>query len=511
MWQAAMRRTREHAQPAPGLLRRLVWLLPVALLALVGNGAASTSATSLFPTIQVTSGAFAGQTTTLFGNVSNPQSNCFLSTWTWNFGDGQSGSGQSVQHIFAANTIYTVQLSVSDTCGNSGFTSQQVTIGNGTGTTGTGCTAGTNQIQMTLSASPTSVAVNQTVTFFVSSGGATSYFWSFGDGQTTVTTNAQTTHAYLSGGTFTASVTATIGNLTGCGSTTISVSGVGGTGTTVSGNIAVTANGPYSGNAGQAVTFHGFAYPTNATLTINSYTWNFGDGSSGSGQDTTHTYASNGSFTVTLTVTDTGNESATTSTTANIGGTGTTGGTTITGSGTVSANGITATITAPTSGSAGSALTFSATATTSNPGATISSYNWTFSDGGTASGQSVTHTFSGNGNFTANLTVFDSTGHVANATATVSVAGGSRVVSLKQGCNPVALTFPDNTPTGTVLTAVSPQSAVLSLWKLVDPTTGKYSGYFPNSTQASDLTTVLRLDAISICVNGAATLSEPAV
>ena len=38
--------------------------------------------------------------------------------------------------------------------------------------------------------------------------------------------------------------------------------------------------------------------------TIESYDWDFGDGSSGSGMNTTHTYGATGSYIITLTVTD---------------------------------------------------------------------------------------------------------------------------------------------------------------------------------------------------------------
>lgn len=66
--------------------------------------------------------------------------------------------------------------------------------------------------------------------------------------------------------------------------------------------IAV-AGGPYTGLEGQSVAFDaaGSSDPGGMALT---YAWDFGDGSQGSGSSPTHTYADNGTYTVTLVVTD---------------------------------------------------------------------------------------------------------------------------------------------------------------------------------------------------------------
>ena len=63
------------------------------------------------------------------------------------------------------------------------------------------------------------------------------------------------------------------------------------------------AAGPYNGTVYEPVAFDG-SRSSDSDSTIVAYDWDFGDGSTGSGKMTTHAYASDGRFTVTLTVTD---------------------------------------------------------------------------------------------------------------------------------------------------------------------------------------------------------------
>ncbi|RLF63630.1 MAG: hypothetical protein DRN31_02020 [Thermoplasmata archaeon] len=67
--------------------------------------------------------------------------------------------------------------------------------------------------------------------------------------------------------------------------------------------IIARAGGPYFSNVGEQVQFDG-SHSCSFTSYIVSYSWDFGDGSTGEGKTPTHTYSSEGKFTVHLTVTD---------------------------------------------------------------------------------------------------------------------------------------------------------------------------------------------------------------
>ena len=84
-------------------------------------------------------------------------------------------------------------------------------------------------------------------------------------------------------------------------------------------NLPPTAatTGPYSGKEGSAISLSGSGSsdPEGQTLT---YAWDFGDGTSGNGATVSHAYDDNGSYAVTLVVTDEGGLSDTTETAATI-------------------------------------------------------------------------------------------------------------------------------------------------------------------------------------------------
>ena len=77
------------------------------------------------------------------------------------------------------------------------------------------------------------------------------------------------------------------------------------------------AGGPYSGREGSPIAFSGSA-STDSDGDPITYSWDFGDGNTGSGEQPVHRYADNGSYTVTLTVTDPDGESSSSTSVADI-------------------------------------------------------------------------------------------------------------------------------------------------------------------------------------------------
>ena len=137
---------------------------------------------------------------------------------------------------------------------------------------------------------------------------------------------------------------------------------------------------------------------------ISEYRWDFGDGTEGTRCMSPHTYASEGTYTVALTV---GNGSGLSDSD-----------TVVVHAGSSSENQApNASFTAsPSSGTAPLAVTFNASSSSDADGS-IASYTWLFGDGATAAGVTAHHTYTSAGTYTARLTVQDDDG----ATGTLAV------------------------------------------------------------------------------------------
>jgi len=153
--------------------------------------------------------------------------------------------------------------------------------------------SGTEDVAITFDGSGSSDPDNDSLT----------YTWDFGDGATG--TGVNPSHAYAYGGTFTVTLTVSDGK----GGTNSDVTNA--TVTEVNDKPVADTNEPYSGTIGTAITFDGSgSYDpdnqdgTTANDQTLTYSWDFGDGATGTGVSPSHAYVAEGIYTVTLVVND---------------------------------------------------------------------------------------------------------------------------------------------------------------------------------------------------------------
>jgi PKD repeat protein len=203
--------------------------------------------------------------------------------YSWDFGDGNTSNNPFSYHTYNSPGTYTACLTVWDSLASCSDTiCQTVTI---TNSNNSNCDASFYFLD----------TINGTTYFLPNNYDQNlSYFWDFGDGNTS--NLAYPMHTYSSPGTYTACLTV-YGN-----------NGFGFCADTVCQQVVVTNN-----NVSCDANFYLFQDSVNSNiyyiwnLSAGSnlvYSWDFGDGTVSSQQFPTHTYTSQGIFTICLTVTD---------------------------------------------------------------------------------------------------------------------------------------------------------------------------------------------------------------
>lgn len=259
---------------------------------------------------------------------------------------------------------------------------------------------------------PAPLQVQMSAHYSHDDGTITSYYWEFGDPQDPAPATGMTvSHKYVHPGTYLVKLTVTDNK-----------------GKMNYEKIAITVTNPppvasfFMDNdapvTGDEISFDASgSYDSNGSIV--SYDWDFGDGSTGSGAKTTHTYNDVGYYIVTLTTTD--NDGATTvvrhavdvqaadssCTTGHCGG----------------PDIPLAVITGLPScagGQTGVAVDFDGSSSRAANGVIVS-YKWEFGDGQTATGVNVTHVYQQSGRYVVTLTVTDDAGVKGTASGAIDI------------------------------------------------------------------------------------------
>ena len=218
------------------------------------------------------------------------QSTGVITSRAWNFGDGTISAETNPTHTFTAVGTYNVMLTVTGPGGSSSVT-RQITVQN-----------------PTIPAPIAALAVSQssgnaplTVQFDASdsSGQIDSYNWDFGDGQ--LGAGRIVTHEFASPGEYQVRLLVVGPGGQSEARTTITVV------RPPDAPIASFTLNPTSGNVPLVVQFDA----SSSTGPIDSYSWDFGDGQSGTGLTPVHTYTAPGTYTVELIITGPGGTSST--------------------------------------------------------------------------------------------------------------------------------------------------------------------------------------------------------
>ena len=211
----------------------------------------------------------------------------------WDLGDGSPIVTDTLQtnHTYTSTGTYTATLTVTDNDGASSSNSLTITVNN-------------NPPVITELTGDTEINEGETTNFSAEASDPNNdeltYIWDFGN-DSDLATGREVNHIFRDNGNYTVTLTVTDTE----GSATAQTLDV------VVNNVTPTITeltGDTNINEGEEASYSAIANdPGNDTLT---YTWNFGDGSKQvEGQNVTHTFADNGNYTITLTVTDDDNAS----------------------------------------------------------------------------------------------------------------------------------------------------------------------------------------------------------
>ncbi|NLK53510.1 MAG: PKD domain-containing protein [Bacteroidales bacterium] len=311
-------------------------------------------------------------------------------SWSWNFGDGGTSTLRNPSHTYNTTGTYTVRLTTTNSAGSDEeIKSNYITV--------------TLPVIAPVTAfygTPRTITAGQSVQFTdKSTNSPTSWNWNFGDGGTSTLRNPS--HTYHTAGTYTVTLTA----INSAGSDGETKTGYITINPSVIAPVAAFTGSPRTITAGQNVQF-----TDQSTNNPTSWSWSFGDGGTSTTRNPSHVYNTAGTFTVTLTATNSAGSDGETKT----------GYITVNPSVIAPVAAFTASTTTP---NVGQSVQFS-DQSTNNP----TSWNWSFGDGGTSTSKNPFHTYLVAGIYTVTLTATNSAGS--------NVAAKSNYVTVSDYCVP---------------------------------------------------------------------------
>lgn len=439
-------------------------------------------------------------------------------SYLWNFGDGQTSTMTNPVHTYATGGAYIVTLSTTNTCGSTNNTQTVVLatppVAAFTAAPSSGCAPLTVQFTdnssnatsilwsfpggmpatstaanpvvvydtpgsytasltatnvagpniatqvitvQTVPAPAFAVAVNSAVASFTNStSGATSYSWSFGDGEVSPLENP--THTYLNDGVYQVILT----SINSCGTST----------TTQTVTIVTPPAAFFTANSTTGCAPFTVQLNNNSSSNATSFAWQFPGGSPATSTATNPTvvYSTPGEYTVTLVATNAA------------------------GSSTATQTNYIQVITTPTATftSAINGLQVNFTNTTANS----TSYAWDFGDGGTSILENPIHTYSVAGNYAVTLAATNICGNGTTTQTVVTVESPTAAFSATPttGCNNITVQF-NNSSSGNptsfswLFPGGMPSSSTLANPEVVYAAPGTYSVTFTATNTAGSGTT----------------------
>jgi PKD repeat protein len=345
--------------------------------------------------------AFTDKTTLASGSIS---------TWAWDFGDGNTASSQNPSHSYGSAATYTVKLKITSNNGCTDTISKTVVV--------------YPQASPSFSISNASQCFTGNSFIFtdnstISSGTISTYAWDFGDAGTASSSKA--IHNYASAGAFSVKLKITSNN--GCTDSLTKKVNVN--------PQPVAAFGINSST--QCLGNNSFTFTDKSTVvsgTIASWSWDFGDLGTSSQQNPLHKYSLPGTYTIKLKITTNNNCTDT-----------------ISGSVTVYPEPVAAFSTNNVNQcQAVNNFSFNDKSTISS--GSIASWSWTFGDGAASTKQNPSYVYANPGSYTARLKIVSNNGCADSSTKTINVypnpVSAFSVNSAEQ-CLPVnSFSFSDN-------------------------------------------------------------------